>query len=221
MAVDRLYEHEEPTAAEQLLHAYQRLLEVVDEEIATIEQQTQLAPSCRKGCAHCCYYPIVITPLEAKLIIAYVDVLPERDKERVAGHLQQYFRQYRSQLRELREQSYEEADDKRLYKSLHLPCPMLDTQSGSCLAYAVRPIPCRTYLNYSDPRVCGDELLPKESFSYAFLGEYYMQALHEYIQALLMDGEDDETLGIVYPDDSLEMEPLPLLLEKWLLSARG
>ncbi|GEM_PF-829762 len=215
-AVDTLYAHEESTAADELLYAYRHLLEVVDQEIETIEQQTELAPSCRKGCVHCCYYPIVITPMEAKQIIAYIAQLPALQQEHIIQHLNRYYAQYRDLLHQLEQHSYDEEADKRRYKSLQLPCPLLDTESGSCLAYAVRPIPCRTYLNYSDPLVCEQELMPKEPFSYAFLGEYYMQALHAYIQELLVDGEDDEILGIAYPDDSMDMELLPLLLEKLL-----
>lgn len=215
-ALDELLELDASNAAEELSTAYLHLLHVVDMEIEQIEQKTDIIPSCAKGCAHCCYFPIVLTPLEAKLILAYIDGLPEEDSNRIVRHLHTYLSSYQTTLEKLKQLTYETEEDKRIYKSFHLPCPLLDPESQSCLAYEARPIPCRTYLNYSHPDVCSIELLPKEPFSYAFLGEYYMQALHEYIQILLMDGEDEETLGVCYPDDAWSMAPLPFLLQELL-----
>ncbi|MGG3999666.1 hypothetical protein [Anoxybacillus kestanbolensis] len=61
------------------------------------------------------------------------------------------------------------------------------------------------YLNYCSPNVCAESYLPDEPFSYEFLYEFYIEALHDFIQTFVYEGED---VGIDYPDDLFDMDYL-------------
>lgn len=213
--VDRILENDEGTPRELLLLAYQKLLKVVDEQIQKIEDQVDFSPSCFKGCAHCCYHPIIVTRMEAKLIIQWINNQPQKDRENILSHLKHYYKKNEMSISKTCTISFEDdASYKHKYIAEHLSCPFLDLETNSCKVYEVRPIPCRTYLNYGNPQVCADEFMPKEPFSYEFLGEFYLDGLNELIQAFLYEGEDE--LGIVYPEDVFEFDYLPNLLKKEL-----
>lgn len=85
---------------------------------------------CRKGCDECCRSlasaPLV-TQEEWEGIAAAVDALPEG----VA-------RQARRRMED------------GGAASRPIACPLLDTGSGSCLVYAVRPVACRAYGFYAE-----------------------------------------------------------------------
>ncbi|MEK4166079.1 MULTISPECIES: YkgJ family cysteine cluster protein [Anoxybacillus] len=58
-----------------------------------------------------------------------------------------------------------------------LPCIFLNRETNTCFVYEVRPMPCRTYLNYCSPNVCAESYMPDEPFSYEFLYEFYIYKL--------------------------------------------
>lgn len=89
---------------------------------------------------------------------------------------------------------------------------MLDPETQLCMAYEVRPIPCRTYLNYSDPKVCAENHMPKEPFSYEFLYTYYFGAINELVQALYENGED---VFVDYPSDAWSYDYLPAWVKSY------
>lgn len=210
-AVDDLLESYDGGEAKLfLLRSFQKLLALVDEEIETIEQKVQIRPTCVQGCAHCCYFPIITTKMEAKLMIDYIDHLPTKEKEAISAHLATYFQIYKEKLEQVCSIDFEENPDfKQQYIAKQLPCPFLDTGTNTCKIYEVRPIPCRTYLNYCNPNVCAASYIPEEPFSYEFLYEYYMGALNELIQEILCE---EERIGIDYPDDVFLFDYLPNLL---------
>ncbi|MGF7125402.1 Fe-S-cluster containining protein [Natronobacillus azotifigens] len=88
---------------------------------------------------------------------------------------------------------------------------MLDTKTNQCLAYEVRPIPCRTYVNYTDSVVCQKNAMPKETVSFDFLYYSYFEAFNDFLTWLYEDGDT----GIVeYPDDIYKQD----YLVHWLRS---
>ncbi|WP_053220003.1 YkgJ family cysteine cluster protein [Virgibacillus senegalensis] len=187
------------TTEEKLLGSFRGLLQVVSGEIETIENTLELKPSCRMGCAFCCYYPIIINKMEAKLMKQAIESFPEERREKLQVHWKEYHRKYGRQLEEL--QSVEtdaDKDFKQHYRQKQLPCVMLDTVTNQCMAYEIRPIPCRTYVNYADPAVCEKSLMPKETVSFEFLYGEYMGALNEFLQYLY---EEENTAFIDYPND--------------------
>ncbi|UOQ47660.1 YkgJ family cysteine cluster protein [Gracilibacillus caseinilyticus] len=86
---------------------------------------------------------------------------------------------------------------------------MLDTESNQCLAYEIRPLPCRTYVNYTDPAVCKNNEMPKETISYEFLYQEYMGAFNELLQYLYAE---EDTAMVQYPDDLYQED----LLINWM-----
>lgn len=193
-----------------ILEAFKYFLSVVDKEIRRIEKKAEIRPTCAKGCAHCCYFPIIITKLEAELMMEYIEHLPQ--KEEILGHLKVYFQMEDKKLQQACSVDFTENPYfKEQYISKQLPCPFLDLTTNTCKVYEVRPIPCRTYLNYCNPNVCAQSHIPNEPFSYEFFYEYYMQALNELIQELL---EERDELGFNYPDDLFVFDYLPNFLRR-------
>ncbi|WP_243293135.1 YkgJ family cysteine cluster protein [Bacillus sp. FJAT-47783] len=185
----------------------------MDEEIEKIEQKATIKPSCLKGCAHCCYFPIIVTRGEAKLMVEYINSLPEEQRVNIYKHLDNYFTQYKEQIQGACAIDFR--DDrafKETYIQKQLPCPFLDTKTNLCKAYEVRPIPCRTYLNYCNPTVCAENDVPKEPFSYEFLYSFYMQALNEVLQELV----EEEEFPFDYPNDFITYDYLPNLLSEYM-----
>ncbi|MGF7125403.1 hypothetical protein J2T56_000090 [Natronobacillus azotifigens] len=63
------------------------MLLLVSKEVEKIEGITELTPTCQMGCAFCCYFPIIITEMEAKLIKQVIQNFPEERKVKVTEHL--------------------------------------------------------------------------------------------------------------------------------------
>lgn len=186
------------TTDQKLVASYQQLLQVVSNEIIVMEEMVDLQPTCQMGCAFCCYFPIVINEMEAKMMKAAMNQFPEERKHALQKHFDSYYKTYKEQLSELDTVEDVNDDFKYSYKKKMLPCVMLDTEENKCLAYEIRPMPCRTYVNYITPKVCEENVMPKETISYEFLYQEYMGALNEFLQYLY---EEEDTGMVTYPDD--------------------
>ncbi|WP_173917307.1 YkgJ family cysteine cluster protein [Halobacillus sp. Marseille-Q1614] len=209
--VDQLLDSDLNTE-EVIIRGFQRLLSEVDNEIERMESFADMKPSCFKGCAFCCYFPIITSRMEAKIMFRSIEKFPEGRKKKIYDHWERYYKEHEDKLQQAMSMDHTEEGTKFEYKKLNLPCPMLDPETQACMAYEVRPIPCRTYLNYSDPQVCAENHLPKEPFSYEFLYDFYFGALNELIQALYENGED---LNVDYPSDAWSYDYLPGWIEKY------
>ncbi|PWU69213.1 YkgJ family cysteine cluster protein [Gracilibacillus dipsosauri] len=189
----------EATIDEKLMASFTELLVVVSDEITRMEDHVELSSTCRMGCAFCCYFPIIINEMEAKLMLAAINQFSNERQIVIQRHLSAYYKKYSKKIEEVSQISFEEDEDfKMKYRQSLLPCPLLNTETNQCLAYEIRPIPCRTYMNYTDPAVCEKNLMPKETISFEFLYAEYMGALNEFLQFLYEDGD---TGIIYYPDD--------------------
>jgi Fe-S-cluster containining protein len=83
---------------------------------------------CRKGCDDCCRHLAAIPRIsreEWHPIAAAIDALPAAD------HVRQRIRDSAAQSRPV-------------------VCPLLDTDTGACLVYDVRPVACRAYGFYAE-----------------------------------------------------------------------
>ncbi|SER11207.1 Putative zinc-or iron-chelating domain-containing protein [Gracilibacillus ureilyticus] len=183
---------------QKLLASYKGLLELINGEINSMEKLMDVKPSCQMGCAFCCYFPIIINELEAKLMKASIEEMPLERQEEIDHHIRNYYKKYKRVLLQLKNIEKEDDSFKFEYRKNNLPCVMLNTETNQCLAYEIRPLPCRTYVNYANPTVCQDKLMPEEPVSFEFLYEQYMGALNEFLQSLYEEGDS----GFVkYPDD--------------------
>lgn len=197
---------------EVILEGFQSLLAEVDNEIERMESYSDMKPNCFKGCAFCCYFPIVVSRMEAKIMFRSIEQFSEERKNAIFRHWENYYKDQSGKLEKAFSMDPEDPQTKLAYKQLNLPCPMLDPETQLCMAYEVRPIPCRTYLNYSDPQVCAENHMPKEPFSYEFLYTYYFGAINELIQVLYENGEE---IFIDYPMDAWSYDYLPAWVLKW------
>jgi len=95
-------------------------------------------PSCKKGCAHCCYIQVATMEWE---IITILEYMKEQGLEFEPKEL------------ELLEKQALIKDDKEYILSPHRRCVFLD-KYNSCSIYPVRPSACRNYYVFSDPSDC-------------------------------------------------------------------
>ncbi len=123
---------ETKTARAELAHSYElQLRSRLSDAGAEI--------TCRKGCHHCCYYPVFITLLEG---IALYQGLREDGMwtTRLRDALQQHARLTRGLASEVWALSL-------------IACPLLDPQ-GLCQAYEARPFACRVTYSVGNPDDC-------------------------------------------------------------------
>ncbi|GAB2555445.1 YkgJ family cysteine cluster protein [Gracilibacillus alcaliphilus] len=208
--IDALITDQERSPDRKVQAAFQLLLQAVSAEITDMEETANLQATCRMGCAFCCYFPIVINRMEAILIKQAIDQMPEDRKHFIQQHIRQYYKKHQAKVAELEALDITgDPEAKLTYKQANLPCVLLNTETNTCLAYEFRPLPCRTYVNYTDPKVCADQHMPKETISYEFLYQEYMGAFNELLQYLY---ETDYIDIIDYPDDLYQED----LLINWM-----
>jgi Fe-S-cluster containining protein len=109
------------------------------------------APSCARGCAHCCrHYVASVEPFELLFLhgrLAGGYAFPSRV---IALHRRaSLFHSLR------RAEDGDLAEDKALYRYYlrDVPCPFLG-RDGACGVYAARPMSCRMFFSLSDPSFC-------------------------------------------------------------------
>ncbi|MCP3029077.1 YkgJ family cysteine cluster protein [Halobacillus sp. A5] len=209
--VDDLLDSDADTE-EVILNGFQKLLTEVNHEIGRMEKHAGMEASCFKGCAFCCYFPIIVSKMEAKMLFRSIESFSHERKQYIYDQWEYYYSTQADKLEQAMKLDHTDEEIKFDYKKLNLPCPMLDPKTQACMAYEVRPIPCRTYLNYADPNVCAENHLPKEPFSYEFLYNDYFASLNEIIQALYENGEE---LFVEYPSDAWRYDFLPAWIQKW------
>ncbi len=96
------------------------------------------AITCRKGCDHCCHYPVRISVLEGMLLY--------RELQR----LQLWNGKLKNALERHSKQTYELTPE--VWLLANIPCPLLTEHR--CAAYAARPFACRMTVSVGDPDHC-------------------------------------------------------------------
>jgi Fe-S-cluster containining protein len=118
--------------------------------------------SCRSGCHACCYQLVVVSPMEACAIAAYVETHPDL-AEAVADRLGAWQARVSEEETLSRMLEQFEADGgcvtseqggllEQEYWKAQIPCPFLE--EGRCAVYPVRPFACREHYVLSDPATC-------------------------------------------------------------------
>lgn len=118
--------------------------------------------SCRKGCGACCRQLVPLTEMEARMLRALVDALPEPRRSNVRNRFAEARRRLEaSGLLEPLAHPERFADEQLRARDLGLayfrvgiPCPFLEDES--CSIHPERPLACREYLVTSDPRHCAE-----------------------------------------------------------------
>ncbi|WP_306976546.1 YkgJ family cysteine cluster protein [Alkalibacillus salilacus] len=197
---------------DQLVAGYHKLLGEVSVQMNQMDHHMGMSPTCFMGCAFCCYFPIIVTRLEADLLKTAINQMEPERREHIKAHLKQYFDTYQDKLAHVESLDFDDEQFKFDYRKQWLPCPLLDTETNTCLAYESRPLPCRTYVNYMDPKICEHNLVPEETVSFEFLYQDYMGNLNELAQDIATEYD-----GVIdYPDDIFEYNLLPVFLREWI-----
>jgi len=100
--------------------------------------------TCRKGCSHCCYYPVFLTLLEG---IALYQGLKE--KGLWSRQLRDAFQRHSDMTRGLASE---------VWTLSLIACPLLDSK-GTCRAYEDRPFACRITYSVGNPSDCHPHVL--------------------------------------------------------------
>lgn len=100
--------------------------------------KAQEKPSCKKGCAHCCYIQVAATEWE-------IDVILEWMKH----HNLEFTNE---EIQHIKNQALIK-NDKEYIISPHRKCVFLQP-NNECGIYEVRPSACRNYYVYNDPKEC-------------------------------------------------------------------
>lgn len=95
-------------------------------------------PSCKKGCSHCCYIQVAATQIEIDYILNF---LKDNDIQLTEN-----------QLDRLKEQSKINNNEDYIL-SVHRKCIFL-SDKGDCSIYEARPLACRNYYVFNDPKLC-------------------------------------------------------------------
>ena len=149
-------------------------------------------------------------------MLMFIHHLPEERKEKILNQIKSYIKQFSAKLKDVKQINFKTDESyKTQYINLNLPCVFLDEKSKQCTVYDIRPLSCRTYLNYVDASVCEKEDLPEGPVTFEFLHHYYVQGMNEIIVEIL-EVVQDKDLGFSYPKDAADVNYLPLLLEEEL-----
>lgn len=95
--------------------------------------------TCRKGCHHCCHYPVFITLLEG--VVLYQRL---REDGQWTQRLREALQQHANRTRGLASE---------VWALSLIACPLLDAQ-GLCRAYEARPFACRVTYSVGNPSDC-------------------------------------------------------------------
>jgi Fe-S-cluster containining protein len=115
------------------------MYDVIDEiNQETLWKEGEQHPSCRKGCAHCCYIQVACTEWEAITVLDYMD------------HIGMSFEE--SDIQKLENQASAKSDREYMVHP-DRRCVFLG-QDNTCQIYEARPSACRNYFVFSDPEEC-------------------------------------------------------------------
>lgn len=134
----------------QQLHMLKNFFELLHEK-------TDTYPSCKKGCSGCCKYPILATEVEYHYISNWMRINVTED---TMNSLHKNFDQWHEEMGSIID-SFEYGNKQKSieYTRRNVKCPFLI--DNSCSIYEARPVACRTYFSYGNPRSCESEMYPK------------------------------------------------------------
>jgi Fe-S-cluster containining protein len=148
---DRIENVNSKLSLNEALRKLRRLYEKLDNALKPIQKVT----SCKQGCNHCCYLPILSTQLENELIKDYMNDHYSTDK---LTEFKDKINQNKDTFSHLVHVNGRFSDENyKLYSTSNIRCSFLDN-NNNCMIYEVRPYICRKYLVFNDPAVCENTL---------------------------------------------------------------
>ena len=123
-----------------LLKIYELLDDINFKSFKEKAEKGEGTPSCKKGCSFCCNIQVACTEIEVDLIIKYMEdnniSLTDTEKDRLKEQCKFILRK----------------DELKYIQSPHKQCVFL--KDNECSIYPVRPLSCRNYFVYNDPKLC-------------------------------------------------------------------
>lgn len=113
---------------------------IVTDTARLVEEVINLAPqpreyACRRGCHFCCHEAVTVSEVEAAALARHVEALPEAEKSTVMAKLESY-------AEGVRRLGVQAMQRNKVF------CAFLDSASGACTVYAIRPYMCRALTSY-------------------------------------------------------------------------
>jgi len=157
-----LYHHGEMLDMEKATEKLETVYDMLEHSLAPFSKNS----SCQKGCTPCCHHIIETTPIEAEMVRRAIEKHPGHSAmmsllSRIKKNSEHYpppvtgNRKYDNDLQARHFEAY-------------TPCPFL-SEEGACMIYEARPLLCRMYMVFSDPRLCriGDGMATYEADYYS------------------------------------------------------
>lgn len=128
-----------------------RMMSVYAELDPVVAQRAApLKPTCKVGCAGCCYLLPLVSMPEAVAIAEHF--LSDAHRRQLIPALMRSFWEQAEKI--------DASDPKTMrqtYFQKKVPCTFLDTKTNLCTIYNVRPSACRYHMVASDPALCQPE----------------------------------------------------------------
>jgi Fe-S-cluster containining protein len=147
-----------PVAARVMMPAFRAITDLaVQQAVERVEARGEPV-SCRDGCSACCNQLVPVGPVEAHMIAALVDSLPEPRRGMVHSRFAAAEARLAAWSRRGELDNVDCPRDVAAYQlgieyfRLVIPCPFLD--DGRCSIYQDRPLACREYLVTSPAENC-------------------------------------------------------------------
>ncbi|GAB5603572.1 YkgJ family cysteine cluster protein [Thermus sp. FJN-A] len=118
-----------------------------DRDLALYLEERGMKPSCRAGCAACCFGLVTLSRLEGQALLPH---LSEAQRARV--------REEGPRRLALLARGKDQEDFPSRFFQSRTPCPFLE--GGLCGVYPQRPLACRGLLTEGDPALCAPEAKP-------------------------------------------------------------
>lgn len=137
-----------PEPSEQGIHQF--ALKNLEQYLKRLHEKAKIRPSCRAECSACCTHPVWTTHAELDIIQAYIrDSLSAELQERLTANLREWHLQIGQEASNLR---VGDQDGQYRYIAKQVLCPLL--LNDNCCIYPVRPVACRVYYSYGNPKDC-------------------------------------------------------------------
>jgi len=124
------------------MHGDREFIQIVDAALAEAARKSGAWLVCRPGCCECCMGPFAITQLDAERLRSGLTELETSDPDR-AARVRQRARDAADRLEPRAGNAEFEPWLERL--SDDDPCPVLDSETGTCDLYSARPVTCRVF----------------------------------------------------------------------------
>ncbi len=111
----------------------QALYDTIDRTASQIAGEYPKEVKCKKGCSDCCHAAFDVSLVEGYYLLSVFRTLPRKLRRKALKNAQKVMKEWDEMIKK-------QLDISRI----RIRCPLLD-DNDTCIAYAARPVNCRTY----------------------------------------------------------------------------